>query len=231
MRRLGTLAFVLALAAAIAPAAWAHSLKDLESMLGSREKYFQSVDKAAPGFTLKDADGRTVGLADLRGKVVVLHFIYAACPDICPLHADRIAEIQQLVNQTPMKDEVQFISITTDPTTDTPEIMREYGRAHGFDPANWLFLASPTGQPEDATRDLAEQFGHKFRKTEEGYQIHGIVTHVIDREGRWRANFHGLKFEPTNLVIFVNALVNDVAKPHGHGGQTWWDRLKGLFGS
>jgi protein SCO1 len=40
---------------------------------------------------------------------------------------------------------------------------------------------------------------------EDGYQIHGVVTHVIDREGQWQANFHGLKFEPTNLVVYVRS--------------------------
>ena len=43
------------------------------------------------------------------------------------------------------------------------------------------------------------------------------MTHVIDREGRWRANFYGLKFEPTNLVLFINALVNDVHDAQGNG--------------
>jgi protein SCO1/2 len=59
--------------------------------------------------------------------------------------------------------------------------------------------------------------------------VHGVVTHVIDKDGQWRANFHGLKFEPINLVMFVNALVNDVQRPHGHGQQSWWDWARDLF--
>jgi len=208
--------WVLATAlAAIAPAASAHSLKDLEAMLGDREKYFQPLDKAAPAFTLRDAGGNTVRLADYRGKVVVLHFIYASCPDVCPLHADRIAEVQAMVNRTPMKEQVQFITITTDPKRDTGAVLRDYGAVHGLDPVNWVFLTTALDQPEDATRKLAEDYGHKFAKTEDGFQVHGVVTHVIDREGRWRANFHGLKFQPVNLVVFINALVNDVHGPHG----------------
>ena len=53
----------------------AHSLKSLENQLDIKEKYFQPIDKEAPEFTLQDADGRTIGSADLRGTVVVLHFI------------------------------------------------------------------------------------------------------------------------------------------------------------
>lgn len=63
----------------------AHSLKDLERLLGDKEKYFQAVNEAAPDLAMQDADGRPVRLADPRGKVVVLHFIYAGCPDVCPL--------------------------------------------------------------------------------------------------------------------------------------------------
>lgn len=228
MPLLRTLVLALSLVA-IVPAASAHSLKDLESMLGDREKYFQSIDKGAPAFTLREADGRAVGLGSFRGKVVVLHFIYASCPDICPLHADRIAEVQHLVNQPPMKEQVQFVSITTDPIRDTAPVLRDYGYLHGLDPANWVFLTTAPDQSEDATRSLAERFGHRFDKVNDGYQTHGIVTHVIDKEGRWRANFHGLNFDPTNLVVFVNALVNDFEKPHAHPGPSLWDRIKGWF--
>ena len=216
---------ILALVAAFVPAAWAHSLDGVESLLGDKEKYFQPIDKPAPNFTLRTADGRVVRLADLRGKVVVLHFIYTSCPDVCPLHAERIADIQAMVNDTPMKDRVTFVTVTTDPARDTPEVLRGYGPAHGLDPVNWLFLTTTEDQREDTTRKLAEAFGHKFTKTDGGLQMHGIVTHVIDKEGRWRANFHGLKFEPINLVTFVNALTNDFERPHDHGQESWWDWL------
>src|SRR3546814_1184850 len=106
---------LLGLALIVAPAAFAHSLEDLESMLGDKEKFFQPVDKEAPDFTLRNAGGETVRLVDLRDKVVVMHFIYAGCPDVCPLHAEKIAEIQEMVNRTPMTAQVQFVSIPTHP--------------------------------------------------------------------------------------------------------------------
>ena len=234
MRPLLAVVSALALGALTAMPAAAHSLKDkseLERLMGDKEKYFQPLDKEAPDFTLQDAKGNVVSRADLRGKVAVLHFIYAGCPDVCPLHADRIAEIQEMVNQTPMKDHVQFITITTDPENDTPDVLRAYGPAHGLDPVNWAFLTTTPDQPEDATRRLAEAHGHKFTKTEDGYQVHSVVTHVFDKQGRWRANFHGLKFEPTNLVMFINALVNEANAPPGHGHieEGLWDKVKGLF--
>ena len=142
---------VILFTAAVTPAT-AHSLKNLEARLYDREKYFQPIEKQAPEFEIQDADGRFVRLADFHEKVVVLHFIYASCPDVCPLHAERIADIQQMVNQTPMKDQVQFISVTTDPENDTIEVLRDYGAAHGLDPVNWIFLrAAPIVPPRHAS--------------------------------------------------------------------------------
>ena len=156
--------------------ALAHSLDELEQQLLERESYLEVVERPAPNFTLQDAEGRTVGLADFRGKVVVLWFIYASCPDFCPLQSEKIAEIQEMANSTPMRDLVQFIAVTTDPERDTPDVLRGYGPAHGLDPVNWVFL---TGGPERpaATRELAERYG--------------------------------LKFEPVNFIVHLNALTND----------------------
>lgn len=228
-RLLRSLIAIAALIAGFACPAQAHSLDEIDAMLKSDEKYFQTLDKPAPDFTLRTADGRVVRLADLRGKVVVLHFIYASCPDVCPLHAEKIAEIQAMVNGTPMKDQVSFVTITTDPTRDTPDVLHNYGPTHGLDPVNWLFLTTTPDQPEDATRKLAEAFGHKFAETGDGMQLHGIVTHVIDKEGRWRANFHGLDFAPINLVTLVNPLTNNVERPHHEQETGWWAKIKNMF--
>ena len=224
---ISTLVMLLLLLGPAFPLA-AHSLEELQGQLGDREKYFQPIGKEAPSFALEDAAGRAVALEDLHGKVVVLHFVYTSCPDVCPLHAERIAEIQEMVNQTPMRELVQFVTITTDPAHDTPEVMRDYGPAHGLDPANWMFLTSGPERPEDTTRKLAERFGHAFTEAEDRYQIHGVVTHVIDREGRWQANFHGLEFEPINLVLYVNALTHEHGK-EGHPEESWWDKIRNLF--
>jgi protein SCO1/2 len=217
---------IVALFALIAPAA-AHSLEEVDQDLREKEQYFQPVDSDAPAFSLQDAEGRPVSLGDLGGKVVVLNFVYTNCPDVCPLHAERIAEIQKMIDQTPMKEMVEFVTITTDPEHDTGSVLRDYGEAHGLDPANWMFLTSAPDAPEDTTRGIAEAYGLKFTDDGHGMQMHGIVTHVIDQDGRLRARFHGLKFEPVNLVVFVNALTNRTQKPHPHPQPGFWEKLKG----
>lgn len=208
------------------PAAAHHPGDKLDEVMTGKEEFFQTIDRPAPAFALVDADGKPVALPDFADRIVVMHFIYAGCPDVCPLHAEKIAEIQQMVNQTPMQDRVQFVTITTDPVNDTPEVLKDYGPAHGLDPANWVFLTAGPDQGEDTTRKLVEAYGHKFMITEDGLQVHGVVTHVVDRGGRWTANFHGLKFDPLSVVLYVNGLTNNPQKP---AEPTLWEKIRNWF--
>lgn len=198
---------LILLSAVVGPAA-AHSLKHLEDELLEREAYVEIVNKKAPEFTLQGADGVQVGLSDFAGKVVVMNFVYTNCPDVCPLHSKAIASIQESINLTPMKDIVQFVTITTDPERDTTDVMQAYGPAHGLDPVNWVFLTSGPDRPA-VTRELAGRYDLKFTPSEDGYQMHGVVTHLIDKSGNLRARYHGLKFNETNMIVHINALTND----------------------
>jgi protein SCO1/2 len=202
-------ALLIAAVGFVLPTAAHHPGKDLDKVMGSKEKFFQALDKPAPNFSLRDGTGGIVALEDFADKILVLHFVYAGCTDICPLHAEKLADIQTMINQTPMKDMVEFITITTDPSNDTPDILAAYGPAHGFDPTNWRFLTIRPGAEESSTRTLAEAFGHGFIKNDDGYQAHGIVSHIIDRAGRWAANFHSLRFGPVNMVLYINGLSNN----------------------
>ena len=207
---------------AFAPCAFAHSLKELEDSLMANEKYFQPADSKAADFTLQDADGHITGLKDLKGKVVVLHFIYTNCPDTCPLHAEKIAAIQKMVNITPMKGQVQFVSITTDPKRDKGKVLVDFGQNHGLDPVNWTFLTTTPDEPETLTLDLAKSYGVEFKPMANGDLMHGVLTIVIDQDGQIRGRFHGLEFQSLNLVMFVNALVNKIQVEHHYQEVGFW---------
>lgn len=226
-------ALTLIAGAVAAPAFADHPGEDLDTAMFEKERHFQIIDEPqAPPFELEDAAGNTGRLSDFADKVVVLQFIYASCPDVCPLHADKIASIQDSVNATPMRDLVQFISITTDPKNDTAEVLEGYGENHGLDPANWVLLTRRADQPDDATRDLAKRYGLEFTMTAESdLQTHGAVTHGIDRGGRFAAKFHGLEFDDVNAVLYINGLINNAQ--HRERQRTeppgWLDRVKDLF--
>ena len=203
-----------------------HPGEALDEVMTGQEQYFQTIDQPAPDFNLHDVEGQPVSLSDFADKVVVLDFVFASCTDLCPLQSEFLAEVQEKVNASPMKDMVQFVTVTTDPASDTPDAMRAYGEAHGLDPANWTFLTTRPGDPEAATRALSAAYDNTFTPTGDGQQMHGAVFHVIDRGGRLAGKFHGLAFEPMNMVLYINGLTN---AQHEATEAGWWDSMAGLF--
>ena len=210
---LSAILWLVLAAVALSPAktVLAHSLDDVEQQLSKRDAYLQVVNQDVPPFGLQDLNGQPRELNDFQDKVVILNFIFASCTDLCPLHTQKLIDIQAMINDTPMRDIVQFISITTDPARDTPDVLKKYIGDQGVDPSNWIFLTSGPQEPT-TTRDLAQRFGLKFTPTDDGQQLHGAVTHLIDKEGRIRARYHGMDFGNVNFVQHANALVNDFDK-------------------
>jgi protein SCO1 len=86
-------------------------------------------------FSLRDQDGRRVSLADARGKVVVLTFLYTACWDLCPAQA---AEIAAAVGR--VGDGVVVYGVSVDPVGDTREHVREWIAEHGLTHAPVRYL-------------------------------------------------------------------------------------------
>src|SRR5258708_6275315 len=82
---------------------------------------------AAPALTLTRQDGAPLSLSDLRGKVVLLTFIYTSCTDTCPLLTGKMAGLQEKLGPD-FGSRVQFLSITVDPERDTPDILHAYGQ-------------------------------------------------------------------------------------------------------
>jgi len=76
----------------------------------------------------------------LRGKVVLISFIYTNCTDICPILMPNLAEIQNQLGDR-FGREVTFVSISVDPEDDTPEELKKYGEKYGARPG-WTFLTS-----------------------------------------------------------------------------------------
>ncbi len=81
----------------------------------------------------------------LQDRVVLLNVIYTNCTDACPLITQKLMQARrQLVPA--IKDEVWFISISTDPERDTPEELQKFARKQQVEQRNWLFL---TGAKSD----------------------------------------------------------------------------------
>ena len=101
-----------------------------------------------PNVPLITHEGKTVRFFDdlIKDKVVVINFIYTSCPDVCPLETAKLAELQWILGDRVGRD-VFIYSITIDPETDTPEVLKKYAERYQAGPG-WLFL---TGKEADIT--------------------------------------------------------------------------------
>ena len=161
----------------------------------------------AAAFTLTTQDERRLSLTDLRGKVVVLTFIYTTCADTCPLLTAKMAALQPRLG-TDFAQRVFFVSVTVDPERDTPAVLKGYGAAHGARFDGWAFL---TGTPAEI-RNVAKRYGIFAKKTARGDVDHTFLTSVIDARGRLRVQYLGVRFEPTELLNDVRSVLAEAGR-------------------
>jgi protein SCO1/2 len=104
---------------------------------------------AVPDFKLVNQSGRNIHIAQFRGKVLLITFIYTRCPlaDFCPRMSSNFAEIDKgLAQDKSMYGRTHLLSVSFDPEYDTPAVLRSYGGAHTGrftqeDFAHWDFAA------------------------------------------------------------------------------------------
>jgi protein SCO1/2 len=145
----------------------------------------------APPFALTSQDSMPVALAELRGKVVAVAFIYTGCPDICPMLTQKMVDVQNALGAA-FGAKIVFVSISLDPERDTPEVLKDYAQFWGAKPEGWSFL---TGSPE-AIRDVTRHYGVFFEKKEDGSVDHTQLTALVDAEGQMRVQYLGARFDP-----------------------------------
>jgi protein SCO1/2 len=145
----------------------------------------------APEFTLTSQDNAQVALGDLRGKVVVVTFIYTFCVDTCPVLTPMMSFIQDQLGAD-FGAKIAFVSITVDPERDTPKVLREYAQAFGANLAGWSFLTGPS----DAIRDVTRRYGVFASKSTDGNVDHTFLTSIVDRRGILRVQYLGARFDP-----------------------------------
>src|SRR5262249_24345456 len=155
-----------------------------------------------PNLPVVTQDGKTVRFYDdlLKGKIVVINFIYTSCPDICPIATARLTQVEDKLGDQMGRD-FFFISMTVDPEHDTPQRLKEYADAYGAGPG-WFFV---TGKPEDI-RAINYTLGERSRKLSEHRNqivlgnepqgqwqrdnlfgdIDGVVTAVRRMDPKWR---------------------------------------------
>src|SRR5262249_45197921 len=138
-----------------------------------------------PAFSLTDRHGTTVTADDLSGHVWVADFVFTRCPDICPVLSARMAQLQEPLATG--DDPVRLVSISVDPTHDTPEVLTTYADRYHAGP-NWLFLTGARDAIASLLRD-----GFRVAFSDAGPAA-SPITHsnrfvLVDRQRRVRGYY------------------------------------------
>jgi protein SCO1/2 len=170
-------------------------LKDVVILAQGKADYVPSVQyhvpspgDSVPDFVLLDQSGKTVGLKSLRGKVVVMTFIYTRCPlaDYCIRMSRNFADIDKALQaDKALYAKTHLLSVSFDPAFDTPKVLKQYGEGcsgrSGKDAfAHWEFAA-----PSVAELPSVEQyFDVGVTTANTGALQHSLSTVVIGKDGK-----------------------------------------------
>lgn len=178
-----TLCGLAAVALALIPsAAAAHeeSKKAMAAVLS--ETPHLAVIRPAPDFTLLDTNGQPVQLAQLRGRTVLLAFVYTTCKTACPLLSYQMALLQtRLAGAGVFPERAAMLSVTVDPARDSAAVLARY--ASGFNArTGWHFLRD---SPE-RMRAVLTAYDEWTKELPDGELGHPARLYLIDPAGRIR---------------------------------------------
>jgi len=185
-----------------------------------------------PNLPVVTQDGKTLNFYDdvIKGKMVVISFIYTNCPDICPLTTARLTQVEDALGDMVGRD-IFFVSMTVDPVRDTPQQLKQFADGFHVGPG-WLFL---TGKPEDIklinsrlgdnSRTLDEHrneivlgndaTGEWMRNTVFG-DINALLVDIRAMDPKWREQVREAKPDPHSNTGYALAM---------HPGQGLFKRI------
>ncbi|MBI3924320.1 MAG: SCO family protein [Armatimonadetes bacterium] len=136
----------------------------------------------APGFSLVDQTGNAVTLESLRGRAVILSFVFAHCQTVCPTLVNSIRKTADSTGVRP----ATAVLITLDPWRDTPSSLPRLAKAWDL-PLGTLLLSGEV----DQVLTVLDAFGvPRARDTRTGDVTHPALVYVLDREGRLAYTFN-----------------------------------------
>ena len=133
-----------------------------------------------------DTRGRSVGLADLRGRPLVMSLVYTSCPDTCTVVTRNLARTVREAREALGEGSFSVATVGFDHRFDTPEQMRMYADRQGVSMSDWSFLS---GDPA-TIGGLLDQLGFTWTESPRGYD-HLAQTTVVDGQGRVYRQIYG----------------------------------------
>jgi len=159
-----------------------------------------SAQTCLPAISLVDQDEHQISLSSLKGKPVLVDFIYTSCPGPCQTLTRKMARIAQ--NFAPqLGSSFTMVSITIDPEHDGPAQLAAYMKGQGIDSKGWLFL---TGSPANIERVLAA-FQLRRKRDADGTVEHVEGVFMLGPDGHELREYDG-------AVVKVRTMIVELAK-------------------
>jgi len=162
-----------------------------------------------PDFKLLNQAGETVGLKQFRGKVVALTFIYTRCPvaDFCPRMSRNFAEIDKaLVADPALYSKTHLLSISFDPSYDTPKVLRSYGEAYTGKYTQETFAHWDFAAPAAADLQKIEEWFDLGVTPGDGSTLqHSLATVVVGKDGKVVAYYPTNEWTPAEVLAKMRA--------------------------
>ena len=184
--------------------------------------------RAAVGGTLGNhvltgADGAPIELQRLRGKPLVVTFVYTGCFAVCPAATAALARAVAAARATLGADAFDVVTVGFNLPYDTPAAMREFARKQGIDDPRWHFVTA-----DAATRDaLAADVGFAWKPVAGGFD-HVTQATLIDADGRVARQLYGDSLEPQRLAVPLAQLVARQRLARADGLAGWLERVRVL---
>jgi protein SCO1/2 len=162
--------------------------------------------EAVPDGKFVDQDGRKKTFAAFKGGPVALTFIYTRCPlpTFCPLMDRHFAALQTSLKADPALTRVKLVTVSFDPATDTPAVLKKHAKSLDADLSRWTFL---TGDRDDVDQ-FAARFGVSVsRALNDATDItHNLRTAVIDADGKLVKVYTGNEWSPEQVLADLKKL-------------------------
>jgi protein SCO1/2 len=180
-----------------------HAYAQAHRQVAPNQQEWLEASQKAIGNTVGDhrfvqSSGGTTTLRELRGKPLVVSFIYTSCSHVCPMATQRLLQAVLEAQRVIGAERFTVISVGFDVRNDTPMRMAAFARSQGVDLPNWHFLSGSA----DSVSQLARDLGFTYAAQAGGF-VHAAQTTIVDREGRVYRQVYGEDFP---LQMFMEPL-------------------------
>ena len=159
-----------------------------------------------PDAPFLDQDGKARRFSAFRGAPIVVTFIYTKCPlpTFCPLMDRHFVTLQKSLKADASLKNVHLVTVSFDPLTDTPPVLKEHAKRLNADLARWTFL---TGDRDEVDK-FAARFGVSVSRAMNDPRdiTHNLRTAIVGADGTLVKTYTGNDWSPEQILADLKTL-------------------------